>query len=130
MNQVKISHVASVDFTVKEDYLRAVVSNSENSYENAIFYWKRIRDEISAGKHRKLLIVEQLSGSMSVADVFQLVGQIVEMGFVGVKIAFVDTGHRYELGDFGITAGANRGLWGQIFYDEKEAEDWLLSDEK
>lgn len=62
-------------------------------------------------------------------EMYQLASEIPQLGFFGVRIAFVD---RYieqqDLNEFGEFVAVNRGLHGKIFNDVKEAEKWLLSD--
>jgi hypothetical protein len=74
------------------------------------------------------MIVEDIEEESPLSDVYDLASGLIDMGFRGVKIAFVDrySSHQ-DLNDFGVLVGSNRGLDGKAFSDESEAEKWLLS---
>lgn len=74
------------------------------------------------------MIVEDIAEESPLADVYDLASRIPDLGFRGVKIAFVDRySNHQELNDFGVLVGSNRGLIGKAFSNESEAEEWLLA---
>lgn len=115
-------------FETREGYLYAYVVGEHDSFEISAAYWGEIARELKEQQIDKVLIVEDIVEQSPVADIYNLSVQLLEMGFRGIKIAFVDrySSHQ-DLNDFGVLVGANRGLLGQAFNDEAAAEKWLLS---
>jgi len=59
---------------------------------------------------------------------YQIASEIPQMGFLGIRIAFVDQYiEQQSLNEFGEIVATNRGIHGKIFSDFDEAEKWLLS---
>lgn len=115
-------------FEARERYLYAYVSGEHDSFEISAAYWSEIARELKEQNIDKVLIVEDIIEQSPVADIYNLSVHLVDMGFRGVKIAFVDrhSGHE-ELNEFGVLVGSNRGLIAQAFNDETAAEKWLLA---
>ena len=87
-----------------------------------------IADECKANKFTKVLIVENIVANGTIADAYQLSSDLPHMGYLGIKVAFVD---RYldqqELNLFGELTAVNRGINAKVFNDIDEAERWLLA---
>ena len=115
-------------FDVRESYLHAYVSGEHDTLEICTAYWSEIGAKLKELGLMKTMIVEDIVEESSLADVYDLASQLGDMGFHGVKIAFVDrySSHQ-DQNDFGVLVGTNRGLNGKAFNNEAEAEEWLLS---
>lgn len=115
-------------FEVRENYLYAVVSGEHDNFEISSAYWREIGEKVAELGMDKVLIVEDIAEQSPLVDVYNLSAQLVEIGFRGVAVAFVDrySSHQ-ELNDFGVTVSTNRGLIGSVFDNDAEAESWLLS---
>ena len=115
-------------FEVRNGYAYAYVAGEHDNLEICTAYWSEIGQKLSEHQIDKVMIVEDIPEESPLADVYDLASGLIDMGFRGVKIAFVDcySGHQ-ELNDFGVLVGSNRGLVGKAFSDEAEAEAWLLS---
>ena len=114
-------------FEVRGTYLYAYVFGEQDSFEISAAYWREIGDKLGELGINKVLIVEDLAGASPLADVYNVSAQIVDMGFRGKVVAFVDRhSDHQELNEFGELVGTNRGLIGRTFLDEAEAERWLL----
>ena len=116
-------------FEAREGYLFAYVSGEHDSFEISAAYWSEIARELKKQNIDRVLIVEDIVEQSAVADVYNLSVHLVEMGFRGIKIAFVDRHSSHEeLNEFGVLVGSNRGLIAQAFNDEAAAEKWLLAE--
>ena len=115
-------------FEVRDDYGYAYVTGEHDTYEICAAYWAEIGQKLAENNLKKVMIVEDIAEESPLADVYHLAAEIPDLGYRGVKIAFVDrySNHK-DLNDFGVLVGSNRGLIGQAFNEESEAEKWLLS---
>jgi hypothetical protein len=118
-----------LEFEERAEYLYAYISGESDSLDISRRYWREIADECRRIKCGKVLIVEDLKEVVSTMDAFQISSEIPNMGFFGVRIAFVD---RYiehsSINEFGEIVATNRGLHGKVFNNLDQAEKWLLSD--
>ena len=90
-------------------------------------YWREIADECKANKFTKALIVEDIVANGTIADAYQLSAELPQMGYLGIKVAFVDKYlEQQELNLFGELTAINRGINAKVFNDINEAEKWLL----
>jgi hypothetical protein len=117
-----------LSFEYRQQYLYVYIKGDEDNYEISRQYWQEIADECGRINCKKLLIEEDIPQIVSMAEMFRIASEIPGMGFFGVRIAFVD---RYiehqDLNKFGELVATNRGVFGRIFNDAAEAENWLLS---
>lgn len=118
----------SLTFEHRPEYLYAYVEGEEDSYEISSVYWREIAEECKAKKYAKVLIVEDIVESGTMADAYQLSSELPQMGFLAIKVAFVDKYiEQQDLNQFGELVAVNRGINGKIFNDVDEAEKWLLA---
>ncbi|MEP6901681.1 MAG: hypothetical protein ABJA66_08025 [Actinomycetota bacterium] len=118
-----------MSFEYRPQYLYAFVSGEEDSYEISKQYWQEIAAECKKSKCKKVLIEEDIAENVSMADMYQFASEILEIGFVGIRVAFVDRqGEQQQLNKFGETVATNRGLLSRVFNNAAEAEKWLLSE--
>lgn len=112
----------------RPSYLYAYVEGDKDSYEISAMYWREIAGECKANKYTKVLIVEDIIESGTMADAYQLSSEMPQMGYAGIKIAFVDKYvEQQDLNQFGELVAINRGINGKIFNDVDQAERWLLA---
>lgn len=116
-------------FENRDTYLYAHVAGLHDTYEICSAYWNEIANQLRQLRLKKVLVIEDIVEESSVADVYRLVSSFVDMGFRGVKIAFVDRySNHQDLNDFGVLVASNRGLLGKAFINEEAATKWLLGD--
>ena len=116
-----------IEFEHQAEYLYVHVSGERDSLEISRRYWREIADECKKNKCGKLLIVEDIKEVVSLTEMYQIASEIPDLGLTGIRIAFVD---RYieqkTLNEFGEIVATNRGIYGKIFDNIAEAEQWLL----
>jgi len=119
----------NLTFEEREGYLFAGVTGEADNIEISSQYWKEIADKCKTDAIKKVLIVEDLPGGASMTDVYEVASALPQLGFFGIKIAFVDAHlDQQDVNEFGELVAVNRGLYGKIFNDVSEAEKWLLAD--
>ena len=115
-------------FEHRPSYLYVYVEGEEDSYEISARYWREIADVCKANKFTKVLIVEDIVANGTIADAYQLSAELPQMGYLGIKVAFVDKYlEQQELNLFGELTAVNRGINAKVFNDIDEAEKWLLA---
>jgi hypothetical protein len=115
-------------FEPRPSYLYAYVKGDEDSYEISRAYWQEIADECRKNKYKKVLIVEDIAESGTIAEAYQLCSEFPQMGYIGIKVAFVDRySEQNEENQFGELVAVNRGINGKLFGEVDEAEKWLLA---
>jgi hypothetical protein len=115
-------------FEHRPGYLYAYVEGEEDSYEISRAYWQDIADECREKKYKKALVVEDLVESGTIAEAYQLCSEMPQMGYIGIKVAFVDRySEQSEENQFGELVAVNRGINVKIFTDTDDAEKWLLA---
>ena len=120
----------TLEFEQRPQYLYAYVRGEKDSLEISLQYWKEIADECWRAGFSKVFIEEDINGEMSIIEMYQFTSEISNIGFSGIRVAFVDRClNQRELNTFGELVATNRGLNGKIFNSSEEAEEWLLSNQ-
>src|SRR5215203_1308029 len=112
-------------FEVRDGYAYAYIAGEHDNLEVCSAYWGEIGQKLTDHGITKVLIVEDIAEESPLADVYHLVCGLADMGFSGVKVAFVDRYSDHQaLNDFGVLVATNRGLIGKAFSNESEGEKW------
>jgi len=115
-------------FEYRPAYLYAHVEGENDNYEISSAYWQEIADECTNKEFDRVLIIEDIVETGSLAEIYQLCSEFSRMGYDEIKIAFIDRrSDQEEQNKFGELVAVNRGLNVKIFTDIDEAEKWLLS---
>ena len=113
-------------FEEKEGYLYAHIQGDIDTVEISAQYWKEVAEKCAAESTKRVMIHEDLPSGATMGDVYQIASELPNLGFFGIKIAFVDTHiDQQTLNEFGELVAVNRGIFGKIFNDVSEAEKWL-----
>ncbi len=113
----------------RPQYLYAFVTGEKDSCEISRRYWQEIADECNKSGIKKVLIEEDIKENISMSDMYRFASEIPELGFHGVRVAFVDRQEsQHQMNQFGETVATNRGLVSRVFNNFAEAEKWLLSE--
>jgi hypothetical protein len=116
-------------FEYRPQYLYVHVAGEQDSYEISKKYWQEIAEECKKSDCKKVLIEENLRENVSMPDMYQFASEILQLGFFGIRVAFVDLQEeQQQLNKFGETVATNRGLFSRVFSNSQEAENWLLSE--
>lgn len=114
-------------FEDRDGYLYASVEGEIDNLDISTQYWREIAEKCKSLDAKKVLIVEDLPGGATVAEVYQVAAELPKMGFYGIKVAFVDRHlDQHELNKFGEVVALNRGLYGKVFNNVPAAEEWIL----
>ena len=129
LNKRNASKPYKLSFEHRPQYLYAFVEGEKDSYEIGRQYWQEIGDECNKHGFKKVLIEEDIKENASMSEIFRLTSELPQLGFLGIRVAFVDRHeNQRQLNQFGETVAINRGMLGGIFPNFAEAEKWLLSE--
>jgi hypothetical protein len=116
-----------IRFEIRVDYLYVYVEGEHDSYTISHAYWSEVAGECERLGSRRVMVDENISEGVSVAEMFQIAAELPEM-FSGIAIAFVDRhADQAELNEFGELVAQNRGVIGRFFVDFESAEQWLTN---
>lgn len=116
-------------FEYRPEYLYAFVTGEKDSYEISKQYWQEIAAECKKAGFKKVLIEEDIEQNVSMSDMYQFCAEIPNLGFFGIRVAFVDRFEdQQQLNQFGETVATNRGLLSRVFNNFEDGEKWLLSE--
>ena len=119
----------TLTFECRPQYLYAFVTGEKDSYEISKQYWQEIADECKKSGFKKVLIEEDIEENVSMTDMYQFCAEIPQLGFFGIRVAFVDRRQdQQQLNQFGETVATNRGLLSRVFNNFEDGEKWLLSE--
>ena len=119
----------TLTFEYRPEYLYAFVTGEKDSYEISKRYWQEIAAECQKTGFKKVLIEEDIEENVSMSDMYRFCAEIPNLGFFGIRVAFVDRHHdQQQLNQFGETVATNRGLLSRVFNNFEDGERWLLSE--
>lgn len=131
MSSIKINlepgDLYNIEFEHRPKYLYALVSGKDDSLEITRSYWQKMLDECRTHGFNKLLVEENLEGSLSMHEVYEFASEYLQMGFHNILIAFVDRHpEQRQLNRFGELVATNRGGRIRVFDSVSDAKQWLL----
>jgi hypothetical protein len=121
-----------MDYTLKKedrgDYIYFHVTGSD-SLEVSKAFWREIIETSTQQNYKKILVDEDLEGSVPIGDVYEVITSGLDIGDIrSIKIAFVDKYQEHMAENiFGESVATNRGLNAKVFTNIDEAEQWLRS---
>ena len=107
-------------------HLRAHVFDGTDSVPVSIAMWKLLAEQCREYSARRLLVLEDLAGSVDVADIGAVVAAIVGLGFAGIRIAFVELRDDMSVNEHGEILALEQGVTICVFGNESQARRWLL----
>ena len=117
----------TLNFEDRGRYLFASVKGEKASLDIVTAYWKEIAQAALSAGQKRVLVIEDVGETISIAEVHQLVTSLAELPVKDIRVAFVDLHAEHaSLNDFGILVGENRGIDIKGFDTEEAAESWLL----
>ena len=107
-------------------YLRAHVYDGTDSLQVSMAMWRMLGEECRVRAATRLLVLEELQGTVDAVNSGQIIDAMVEAGFIGVRIAFVELLDDVEGNEHAEIVGLERGFVIRIFTREDPARHWLL----
>jgi hypothetical protein len=107
-------------------FLRAHVTGGEDSLEVSLAIWRLLGNECRLRGASRLLVVEDLRGRLTPAEVGVMVETLYAEGFPDVRIAFVELAGSLAAGEHGEILAIELGFTVQAFSREADARHWLL----
>lgn len=109
-------------------YLYALVHGEAYGYEVLVAFLKQIADEVNARGFNQVLIEENISAGATKEDAYRVASEMPEMGFAGIRIAYVDRFlDQEEVNEFGRDVAVHNGIDVRLFNDQEMADRWLNS---
>ncbi|HQU91427.1 MAG TPA: hypothetical protein PLK77_03980 [Pyrinomonadaceae bacterium] len=109
-------------------YLYALVHGEAYGYEVLVAFLKQIADEVNARGFNQVLIEENISAGATKEDAYRVASEMPEMGFAGIRIAYVDRFlDQEEVNEFGRDVAVYNGIDVRLFNDQEMADRWLNS---
>ena len=115
-----------IRFDVHPGYLRAYVHEGEDSLDVSLAMWRMLGEQCRAQGMDRLLVLEDLGGTVADEDVPQVIQAMVEAGFGGIRMAFVELQGHYQGNEQGEILGMEHGLAVHLANSEHAARHWLL----
>jgi hypothetical protein len=115
-----------IRFDDEADYLRAYVFDGTDSLEVSMALWRRLGEECLAGRHKRLLVLEDLASSVAVQDLEPVVDAMFEAGLAQVRVAFIEMRGDFTNHEYCEILCRERGMNKRVFTNEKEAVRWLV----
>ena len=110
-------------------YLHALVHGDAYGYEVLTSFLKEIADEVHARGFKQVLIEENISAGTTKEDAYRVASEMPELGFAGIRIAYVDRFlEQEEVNEFGRDVAVHNGIEVRLFDDQSMADRWLNSE--
>jgi hypothetical protein len=117
-----------INFEQREGYLYVYGQATRDSFDTSLGFWMEIATYCKENNVSKVLVEEDFGTDNSMMDTYEIMIQGQKIGFIGVKVAFVDRHPNHmDTNLFAETVALNRGLIAKVFSNVQEAEKWLLS---
>ena len=101
-------------------FLRAHVDGGEDSLAVSLAVWRLLGEECRVRGTTHLMVVEELTGTLSLDEVGVMIETLHAEGFPDVRIAFVDLAGNLSVGEHGEILAIERGFAVQAF-----PREWL-----
>jgi len=115
-----------VRFEQHPGYLRAYVHDGRDSLDVSIAMWKLLAEQCRKLNMRRLLVLEDLEGTVDVAEVPKVIDAMIEFGFADIRCAFVELGSDQQGSEHGAILLTERGMTTHVGGDEFAARHWLM----
>ena len=115
-----------VRFEQHPGYLRAYVHDGRDSLDVSIAMWKLLGEQCRLFNARRLLVLEDLEGTVDVAEVPKVIDAMIEFGFADIRCAFVELASDQQGSEHGAILLTERGMRIHVGGDEFAARHWLM----
>jgi hypothetical protein len=116
----------TIVFEDHPDFLFALVHGEEYGYEVLTGFLKDIADQCKARGYSQVLIEENISASATKELVYRVACELPELGFAGIRMAYVDRfSDQREVNEFGRAVAIDNGIDVRQFTAFTHAAAWL-----
>lgn len=115
-----------IRFDVHPGYLRAYVHDGEDSLAVSVAAWRMLADQCRAHGMQRLLVIEDLAGTVPDDEVPQVIDAMVDAGFGAIRVSFVEMQGHHQENEQGEILGLEHGLVVHVASSENAARQWLL----
>ena len=115
-----------VRFEHHHGYLRAYVHDGRDSLDVSIAMWKLLGEQCRLFNARRLLVLEDLDGTVDVAEIPKVIDAMIDFGFAEIRTAFVELGSDQQGSEHGAILLTERGMRIHVGGDEFAARHWLM----
>ncbi len=112
--------------SVHGSYLRAYVFDGLDSLQVSIAMWRLAAEHCRLHGVRQLLLVEDLTDTVEMAEIGDVVAAMLELGLADYRIAFVELQDDVQGSEHGEILALEQGMAIMVFSQESEARQWLL----
>lgn len=116
----------SIRYDDEAGYLRAFVSEGTDSLEVSVAMWRMLAAESAAVGATRMLVLEDLQGSVPIGEIGQVIDALLEVARPGLRVAFVELRDDMEGNELGMILCQEQGLDCRVFSNETEGRNWLL----
>ena len=107
-------------------YLRAYVHDGVDSVAVSVAMWKLLAEQCAKHGAKRLLVVEDLHGTVSPDDIPVVIDAMADFGFARIRTAFVELQSDIQGSELGQILASERGVTVHVSGDEVAARHWLM----
>jgi hypothetical protein len=115
-----------IRFDVHPGYLRAYVHGGEDSVDVSIAMWRMLGEQCRAQRMTRLLVLEDLDGTVPDEEVPRVIDAMVEAGLGAIRTSFVELQGHHQANEQGGILAMENGLAMHVTNSEHNARHWLL----
>jgi len=115
-----------VRFEQHHGYVRAYVHEGRDSLEVSIAMWQMLGTYCRAHGATRLLVVEDLDGTVPLEQVDTVIAAMADAGFGAIRTAFVELQDDLQGSEHGSILASERGVQVYVTNDEFVARHWLM----
>jgi hypothetical protein len=107
-------------------FLRAYVHDGRDSLAVSQAMWTLLADQCRAHKASRLLVIEDLEGTVEPEHIDAVIATMADVGFGQIRTAFVEMQDDLQGSEMGSIIASERGVQVFVTNDEFVARHWLL----
>jgi len=115
-----------IRFDPQPGYLRAYVHDGVDSLDVSIEVWRMLAEQCRTHRMKRLLVLEDLTGTVADEDVPRVIDAMVDAGFGDIRVSFVELQGHHQGNERGEILGMEHGLAVHLASSESAARHWLL----
>jgi hypothetical protein len=97
-----------------------------DSLDVSIAVWRMLAEQCRTHRMERLLVLEDLTGTVADEDVPRVIDAMVDAGFDDIRVSFVELQGHHQGNERGEILGMEHGLAVHLASSESAARHWLL----